>query len=450
MKHAIRHIHFVGIGGAGMNGIAEVLLNQGFRISGSDLGESTVTRRLVALGAEVFIGHDAAHIEGADAIVTSTAVKEDNPEVVAAHAKLIPVVPRAVMLAELMRMKKGVAIAGTHGKTTTTSLVASVLAAAEMDPTYVIGGRLNSAGVNAALGSGEYIVVEADESDASFLNLLPVLSVVTNIDADHMDTYGHDFGKLKAAFVEFLHRMPFYGAAVVCVDDAAIREILPLIARPITSYGFSEDAQVRAVNVRAVGTQMHFTVQRRNGVELPDLDLTGPGRFFNRELSWLGFNWRVLEEAQNARVPLLERLRFLSISATNLDEFYNVRVAGLRELAQAGNTTPAADGLSPAEQLVLINENARKLLAAQQQTYDSLRRELEAENISILDHTSLDEGDKPYLADVFLNKAFPVLSPLAIDPAHPFPFIPNLGYSLALQLERKADKRPLQALLPIP
>ncbi len=273
MKHAIRHIHFVGIGGAGMNGIAEVLLNQGYRISGSDLGESTVTRRLVALGAEVFIGHDAAHIEGADAIVTSTAVKEDNPEVVAAHAKLIPVVPRAVMLAELMRMKKGVAIAGTHGKTTTTSLVASVLAAAQLDPTYVIGGRLNSAGVNAALGSGEYIVVEADESDASFLNLLPVLSVVTNIDADHMDTYGHDFGKLKAAFVEFLHRMPFYGAAVVCVDDAAIREILPLIARPITSYGFSEDAQVRAINVRAVDTQMHFTVQRRNGVELPDLDI---------------------------------------------------------------------------------------------------------------------------------------------------------------------------------
>jgi UDP-N-acetylmuramate--alanine ligase len=273
MKHAIRHIHFVGIGGAGMSGIAEVLLNQGYRISGSDLGESTVTRRLVALGAQVFVGHDAAHIDGADAIVTSTAVKEDNPEVVAAHAKLVPVVPRAVMLAELMRMKKGVAIAGTHGKTTTTSLVASVLAAAHMDPTFVIGGRLNSAGANAQLGSGEYIVVEADESDASFLNLLPVLSVVTNIDADHMDTYGHDFGKLKAAFVEFLHKMPFYGAAVVCVDDPAIREILPQIARPITSYGFSEDAQVRALHVRAVDTQMHFTVQRRNGVELPDLDV---------------------------------------------------------------------------------------------------------------------------------------------------------------------------------
>jgi UDP-N-acetylmuramate--alanine ligase len=225
------------------------------------------------MGAKVFTGHDAQYIEGADAIVTSTAVKEDNPEVVAAHAKLVPVVPRAVMLAELMRMKKGVAIAGTHGKTTTTSLVASVLAAAHMDPTFVIGGRLNSAGANAQLGSGEYIVVEADESDASFLNLLPVLSVVTNIDADHMDTYGHDFGRLKGAFIEFLHRMPFYGAAVVCVDDPSIREILPQIARPITSYGFSEDAQVRAVNVRAMGAQMHFTVQRKNGIELPDLDV---------------------------------------------------------------------------------------------------------------------------------------------------------------------------------
>ncbi|MEY4979566.1 MAG: hypothetical protein RLZZ352_1836 [Pseudomonadota bacterium] len=280
MKHAIRHIHFVGIGGAGMSGIAEVLLNQGYRISGSDLGENAATRRLQTLGAQVFVGHDAAYIQGADAIVTSTAVKPDNPEVLAARAKLVPVVPRAVMLAELMRMKKGVAIAGTHGKTTTTSLVASVLAAAQMDPTFVIGGRLNSAGANAQLGSGEYIVVEADESDASFLNLLPVLSVVTNIDADHMDTYGHDFGRLKAAFIEFLHRMPFYGAAVVCVDDPAIRDILPQIARPITSYGFADDAQVRALNVRAVGGQMHFTVQRRNGVELPDLDvvLNLPGR----------------------------------------------------------------------------------------------------------------------------------------------------------------------------
>jgi UDP-N-acetylmuramate--alanine ligase len=273
MKHAIRHIHFVGIGGSGMSGIAEVLLNQGYVISGSDLGENAATRRLVQRGATVHTGHDAAFIEGADAIVTSTAVKDDNPEVVAAHARLVPVVPRAVMLAELMRMKKGIAIAGTHGKTTTTSLVASVLAAANLDPTFVIGGRLNSAGANAQLGSGEYIVVEADESDASFLNLLPVLSVVTNIDADHMDTYGHDFGRLKGAFIEFLHKMPFYGAAVVCVDDPAIRDILPQIARPITSYGVSDDAQVRALNVRAVGGQMHFTVQRRNGEVLPDLDV---------------------------------------------------------------------------------------------------------------------------------------------------------------------------------
>jgi UDP-N-acetylmuramate--alanine ligase len=273
MKQAIRHIHFVGIGGAGMSGIAEVLLNQGYQISGSDLAESSATRRLVAMGAEVFIGHDARHVQGADAIVTSTAVTADNSEVVAARAKLVPVVPRAVMLAELMRMKKGVAIAGTHGKTTTTSLVASVLAAAGLDPTFVIGGRLNSAGANARLGSGEYIVVEADESDASFLNLLPVLSVVTNIDADHMDTYGHDFGRLKGAFIEFLHRMPFYGAAVVCVDSEAVRDILPQIARPITSYGFTEDAQVRALDVRADAGRMRFTVQRRNGVELPDLQV---------------------------------------------------------------------------------------------------------------------------------------------------------------------------------
>ncbi len=271
MKHAIRHIHFVGIGGAGMSGIAEVLLNQGYAISGSDLGDSATTRRLQQLGARIHIGHDAAHIAGADCIVTSTAVKADNPEVVAAHAKLLPVVPRAIMLAELMRMKKGIAIAGTHGKTTTTSLVASVLAAAELDPTFVIGGKLNSAGANARLGSGEYIVVEADESDASFLNLLPVMAVVTNIDADHMDTYGHDFGRLKQAFVDFLHHMPFYGAAIVCVDDANIRGLLGDIQRPITSYGVSEDAQVRAMDIRAVGGQMHFRVQRRNGVHLPDL-----------------------------------------------------------------------------------------------------------------------------------------------------------------------------------
>lgn len=273
MKHAIRHIHFVGLGGSGMSGIAEVLLNLGYRISGSDLSDSPTLRRLQALGIATYLGHAAAHIEGADAVVTSTAVKADNPEVLAAREKKIPVVPRALMLAELMRLKQGIAIAGTHGKTTTTSLVTSVLAEAGLDPTFVIGGRLNSAGANAKLGSGDHIVVEADESDASFLNLLPVMAVVTNIDADHMETYGHDFGRLKKAFVDFLHRMPFYGTAILCIDNPAVREIVPEVSCPITSYGFSEDAQVRAINVRAEGAQMHFTVQRRNGVTLPDMDV---------------------------------------------------------------------------------------------------------------------------------------------------------------------------------
>lgn len=273
MKHAIRHIHFVGIGGAGMSGIAEVLLNLGYRISGSDLSDSVTLRRLAGLGIATHVGHAAGNIAGADAVVTSTAVQADNPEVIAAREKKIPVVPRALMLAELMRLKQGIAIAGTHGKTTTTSLVASVLAAAGLDPTFVIGGRLNSAGANAQLGSGDYIVVEADESDASFLNLLPVMAVVTNIDADHMETYGHDFGNLKKAFVDFLHRMPFYGVAILCTDDEAVRSIVPEVTCPVTSYGFNEGAQVRAVNVRAVGAQMHFTAQRRNGITLPDLDI---------------------------------------------------------------------------------------------------------------------------------------------------------------------------------
>jgi len=271
MKHAIRHIHFVGIGGAGMSGIAEVLLNLGYRISGSDLSDSATLRRLASLGIETHVGHAASHIAEADAVVTSTAVQAVNPEVIAARERRIPVVPRALMLAELMRLKQGIAIAGTHGKTTTTSLVASVLAEAGLDPTFVIGGRLNSAGANAKLGSGDHIVVEADESDASFLNLLPVMAVVTNIDADHMETYGHDFGRLKGAFVDFLHRMPFYGTAILCTDDAAVREIVTQVSCPITSYGFEEGAQVRAVDVHAVGAQMHFTAQRRNGVTLPDL-----------------------------------------------------------------------------------------------------------------------------------------------------------------------------------
>ncbi|PPE68546.1 UDP-N-acetylmuramate--L-alanine ligase [Caldimonas thermodepolymerans] len=274
MKHAVKHIHFVGIGGAGMSGIAEVLFNLGYTVSGSDQNDSATLRRLASLGIKVTVGHDAAHIEGADVIVTSTAVRGDNPEVIAARAKRVPVVPRAVMLAELMRLRQGIAIAGTHGKTTTTSLVASALAEAGLDPTFVIGGRLNSAGANSRLGTGQYIVVEADESDASFLNLMPILSVVTNIDADHMETYGHDFARLKGAFVEFLHRMPFYGAAILCAEDAGVRSIIPMVSRPVVTYGFGEDVQVRAVDLVAREGRMHFTCQRRNGVHLPDLQVT--------------------------------------------------------------------------------------------------------------------------------------------------------------------------------
>ncbi len=279
MKHAVKRIHFVGVGGAGMSGIAEILHNLGYAVSGSDLADSASTRRLAGLGLRIFLGHAAEHIAGAQAVVTSTAVRGDNPEVVAARASRIPVVPRAVMLAELMRLKSGIAIAGTHGKTTTTSLVTSVLAEAGVDPTFVIGGKLNSAGANSRLGSGDYIVVEADESDASFLNLLPVMSVVTNIDADHMDTYGHDFARLKAAFVDFVHRMPFYGAAIVCGDDPGVRSILPMLSRPVVSYGLGADVQVRAVDVRHLpGGQMRFVCQRRysahEAARMPDLDIT--------------------------------------------------------------------------------------------------------------------------------------------------------------------------------
>jgi UDP-N-acetylmuramate--alanine ligase len=275
MKHAVKHIHFVGVGGAGMSGIAEILHNLGYTVSGSDQSDGATSRRLATLGIRIFVGHDADHIAGAEAVVISTAVKGDNPEVVAARAKRVPVVPRAVMLAELMRLKRGIAIAGTHGKTTTTSLVTSVLAEAGLDPTFVVGGLLHSAGANSRLGSGDYIVVEADESDASFLNLMPILSVVTNIDADHMETYGHDFARLKAAFVEFVHRMPFYGAAILCADDPGVRSIIPMISRPVVTYGFDEGVQVRAVDVQALpGGQMCFTAQRRNGTPMPDLQIT--------------------------------------------------------------------------------------------------------------------------------------------------------------------------------
>jgi UDP-N-acetylmuramate--alanine ligase len=279
MKHAVKHIHFVGIGGAGMSGIAEILHNLGYTVSGSDQHPSATTRRLASLGIRIAVGHDGSNIAGAEAVVTSTAVRSDNPEVMAARARRVPVVPRAVMLAELMRLKQGIAIAGTHGKTTTTSLVTSLLAEAGLDPTFVIGGRLAAAGANSRLGKGDYIVVEADESDASFLNLSPVMAVVTNIDADHMDTYGHDVTRLRHAFVEFIHRMPFYGAAIVCADDPGVRSIMPMISRPIVTYGFGAEAMIRAVDVEADAGTMHFTVQRRNGVRMSDLrvDLNLPG-----------------------------------------------------------------------------------------------------------------------------------------------------------------------------
>jgi UDP-N-acetylmuramate--alanine ligase len=274
MRHKVKQVHFVGIGGAGMSGIAEVLLNLDYRITGSDIADSATTRRLQGMGARIHIGHASGNIGESDAVVISSAVKADNPEVVAAREKKIPVVPRALMLAELMRLKQGIAVAGTHGKTTTTSLVASVLAEGGLDPTFVIGGRLEAAGTHAKLGGGDFIVVEADESDASFLYLQPTLAVVTNIDADHMETYGHSMDKLKQAFVDFLQRLPFYGVAVLNADDVNLRDIMPRVTKTIVTYGFEPGAQLRAVDVVADGRQMKFRVLRENGRKLSDLSVT--------------------------------------------------------------------------------------------------------------------------------------------------------------------------------
>ena len=273
----VRRIHMLGIGGSGMAGIAEVLLNLGYEVSGTDLKESASTQRLAAAGAKIFLGHQRENAIGADAIVVSTAVKAGNPELEYAHEHHIPVVRRAEMLAELMRFRYGVAIAGTHGKTTTTSLVSSVLAEGGLDPTYVIGGKLKSAGANARLGEGKYLVAEADESDASFLHLSPMISAVTNIDADHLETYGGDFRRLRATFVEFLHRLPFYGLAVMCIDDPVIRETINDIGRPLLTYGFSDDADVRASDVRPEGAGAHFTVHFRDG-GTEEFHLNLPGR----------------------------------------------------------------------------------------------------------------------------------------------------------------------------
>jgi len=277
MKHKVRRIHFVGIGGSGMSGIAEVLVNQGYQVSGSDLAESAATKRLAKLGVKIQLKHLPSNIEGADAVVVSTAVQADNPEVAAAREHRIPVVPRALMLAELMRLKQGIAIAGTHGKTTTTSLVASVLAEGGLDPTFVIGGRLIAAGSNARLGAGDFIVAEADESDASFLHLQPVMAVVTNIDADHMGTYEHDFERLKQAFVQFLQNLPFYGSAILCVDDANVRAILPAVTKPVLTYGAAEDANVRAEAIRHDAGRMRFRACRDKSPAL-EVELNLPGQ----------------------------------------------------------------------------------------------------------------------------------------------------------------------------
>lgn len=274
----IRCIYMIGIGGSGMGGIAEVLLNLGYEVVGSDLRENAVTRRLAQLGATIHIGHEAANVSGCDVVVKSSAVTEDNPEVRFAHEHRIPVIPRAEMLAELMRFRHGIAVAGTHGKTTTTSLIASLMAEGELDPTFVIGGRLNSAGTHARLGASHYLVAEADESDASFLYLQPLTAVVTNIDMDHMATYEGDFGRLRQAFIDFLHHLPFYGLAVVCLDDPVIKDMLPEMARPVLTYGFGEDADVRATEIRRDGLRTRFRVSRPEQEEWLDVTLNMPGR----------------------------------------------------------------------------------------------------------------------------------------------------------------------------
>ena len=371
MKHAIKHIHFVGIGGAGMSAIAEILHNLGYKVSGSDQSDSPVTRRLAQLGLKVFIGHDAAHIAGAQAVVTSTAVKGDNPEVVAAKAQRVPVVARAVLLAELLRLKQGIAIAGTHGKTTTTSLVASVLAEAGLDPTFVIGGQLLAAGANARLGAGEYIVVEADESDASFLHLSPIVSVVTNIDEDHMETYGHDVQRLHAAFIEFLHRLPFYGRAVLCADDPGVQAILPALQRPVATYGFNEGVDLRALGVQALpGGQMRFMAREAERNDLMvTLNLAGEHNVRNA-LAAIAVA-RELEVPDGPIVRALERFQGVGRRFQRWGEI---------ALAGGGRATLIDDyGHHPAEMAAVLNAargafpGRRLLLAFQPHRYTRTR-----------------------------------------------------------------------------
>ncbi len=361
MKHKVRHIHFVGVGGSGMSGIAEVLLNLGYTVSGSDLADNAATRRLAALGARIYRGHAAAHVEGADVLVVSTAVRPDNPEVLAARERRIPVVPRAMMLAELMRFKQGIAVAGTHGKTTTTSLIASVLSEAGCDPTFVIGGKLLAAGANARLGQGEYLVAEADESDASFLQLNPVIAVVTNIDQDHMETYGHDFERIKSAFVEFLHHLPFWGMAVLCADDPNVRAILPRVDRPVMTYGTSEDCAIQAVDVREEGGGMAFTALR-NGERSPiEVRLALPGRHnVLNALAAIAVAW----ELQLPDAAVQRALAGFSGVGRRFQRYGEVRLPDGRRFcliddyghhpAEMAATLAAARGAYPGRRLVLV------------------------------------------------------------------------------------------------
>jgi UDP-N-acetylmuramate--alanine ligase len=417
MKHRVKNIHFVGIGGSGMSGIAEVLVNLGYTVSGSDLGSNSATQRLQAMGARVTLGHAADNVVDADAVVTSTAVQQDNPEVVAARARQIPIVPRAVMLGELMRLKRGIAIAGTHGKTTTTSLVASVLAQGGLDPTFVIGGRLNSAGANAKLGTGDYLVAEADESDASFLNLSPMIEVITNIDADHMETYDHDFEKLKMAFVQFTQRLPFYGRAMLCIDDEHVRAIIAHISKPITTYGFHVDAQVRAVNASACGLEMHFTVLQDG---YPDMAvvLNQPG----------------MHNVQNACSAIaIAREIGIADSATQqaLAEFHGVgrRFTRYGEIAIAGSGPASSDssgtfalvddfGHHPVELEVTLAAArgaypGRRLLLAFQPHRYSRTRDLFEDFVKVLGH-----ADVLVLAEVYAAGETPIVAADARALAH--------------------------------
>ena len=409
MKHKVRHIHFVGIGGSGMSGIAEVLANLGYQVSGSDLAENSATRRLASLGVEVKTRHGKDNINGADAVVVSSAVQSDNPEVVAARERRIPVVPRALMLAELMRLKQGVAIAGTHGKTTTTSLVASVLAEAGLDPTFVIGGRLNAAGSNARLGAGDFIVVEADESDASFLHLQPVIAVVTNIDADHMDTYQQDFAKLKQAFAQFLQNLPFYGAAVLCIDDAHVRAILAEVTKPVLTYGTNEgtgaDAMFRAEAIEHDGGRMRFRALRKDAAPL-DVVLNLPGR--HNVLNALAAI-AVATEIQIADAAILKALREFNGVGRRFQNYGEIKLDG--EGGKAGAFTLIDDyGHHPVEMAATIEAArgafpGRRLVLAFQPHRYTRKRDLFEDFVRVLSSV-----DMLVLADVYAAGEAPIVA----------------------------------------